>query len=208
MEWISGLFYLNKLPEFPPVERESPQKRLLTLNKMVMDQNIQRGKAWLEKLLSLMGISTQVRVEEKDATEMSAGIGLIIDETPLSPEQIQTFIGENGRNIDAIQYLANTLLHLGIESDNQPTYIIELAGYRSRRQLELLALTQEFSSKVKASGFPVEIPALSAAERRQIHSFLQKDPDLETESQGQEPDRRLVIRLRVPQVNFLGIARD
>ncbi len=208
MEWISGLFYLNKLPEFPPVERESPQKRLLTLNKMVMDQNIQRGKAWLEKLLSLMGISTQVRVEEKDATEMSAGIWLIIDETPLSPEQIQTFIGENGRNIDAIQYLANTLLHLGIESDNQPTYIIELAGYRSRRQLELLALTQEFSSKVKASGFPVEIPALSAAERRQIHSFLQKDPDLETESQGQEPDRRLVIRLRVPQVNFLGIARD
>jgi spoIIIJ-associated protein len=208
LEWISGLFYLNKLPEFPPVERESPQKRLLTLNKMVMDQNIQRGKAWLEKLLSLMGISTQVRVEEKDATEMSAGIWLIIDETPLSPEQIQTFIGENGRNIDAIQYLANTLLHLGIESDNQPTYIIELAGYRSRRQLELLALTQEFSSKVKASGFPVEIPALSAAERRQIHSFLQKDPDLETESQGQEPDRRLVIRLRVPQVNFLGIARD
>jgi predicted RNA-binding protein Jag len=67
LEWISGLFYLNKLPEFPPVERESPQKRLLTLNKMVMDQNIQRGKAWLEKLLSLMGISTQVRVEEKDA---------------------------------------------------------------------------------------------------------------------------------------------
>jgi len=181
---------------------------LLTLNKMIMDQNIQRGKAWLEKLLPLMGISTQVKVEEKDATEMSAGIWLIIDETPLSAEQIQTFLGENGKNIDAIQYLANTLLHLGIESENQPTYIIELAGYRSRRQLELLALTQEFSSKVKASGFPVEIPSLSAAERRQIHAFLQKDPDLETESQGQEPDRRLVIRLRVPQANFLGVAKD
>ena len=181
---------------------------MLTLNKMIMDQNIQRGKAWLEKLLPLMGISTQVKVEEKDATEMSAGIWLIIDETPLSAEQIQTFLGENGKNIDAIQYLANTLLHLGIESENQPTYIIELAGYRSRRQLELLALTQEFSSKVKASGFPVEIPALSAAERRQIHAFLQKDPDLETESQGQEPDRRLVIRLRVPQANFLGVAKD
>jgi spoIIIJ-associated protein len=176
--------------------------------KMVMDQNIQRGKAWLEKLLSLMGISTQVKVEEKDVTEMSAGIWLIIDETPFSPEQIQNFLGENGRNIDAIQYLANTLLHLGIESENQPTYIIELAGYRSRRQIELLALTQEFSSKVKASGFPVEVPLLSAAERRQIHAFLQKDPDLETESQGQEPDRRLVIRLRVPQTNFLGVAKD
>ena len=174
-----------------------------------MDQNIQRGKAWLEKLLSLMGISTQVKVEEKDATEMSAGIWLIIDETPLSPEQIQTFLGENGRNIDAIQYLANTLLHLGIESEeNQPTYIIELAGYRSGRQSELLSLTQEVCEKVKASGFPVEIPSLSAAERRQIHAFLQKDPDLETESQGQEPDRRLVIRLRVPQANFLGVAKD
>ena len=173
-----------------------------------MDQNIQRGKAWLEKLLSLMGISTEVKVEEKDVTEMSAGIWLIIDETPLSAEQIQTFLGENGRNIDALQYLANTLLHLGIESENQPTYIIELAGYRSRRQSELLTLTQEVCEKVKASGFPVEIPSLSAAERRQIHAFLQKDPDLETESQGQEPDRRLVIRLRVPQANFLGVAKD
>ena len=173
-----------------------------------MDQNIQRGKAWLEKLLSLMGISTQVRVEEKDATEMSAGIWLIIDETPLSPEQVQNFLGENGKNLDAIQYLANTLLHLGIESEAQPTYIIELAGYRSQRQIELLALTQELSSKVKTSGFPVEISSLSAAERRQIHAFLQKDPDLETESQGQEPDRRLVIRLRVPQANFLGVAKD
>jgi spoIIIJ-associated protein len=189
--------------------RENIPGVIVNFNKMVMDQNIQRGKAWLEKLLSLMGISTQVKVEEKDATEMSAGIWLIIDETPLSPEQIQTFLGENGRNIDAIQYLANTLLHLGIESEeNQPTYIIELAGYRSGRQSELLSLTQEVCEKVKASGFPVEIPSLSAAERRQIHAFLQKDPDLETESQGQEPDRRLVIRLRVPQANFLGVAKD
>ena len=175
---------------------------------MIMDQNIQRGKAWLEELLSLMGLSSQVKIEEKDAREMSAGIWLIIDEQTFSPEQIQSFLGEKGTGIDAIQYLANTLLHLADESDNQQTFIVELAGYRSRRQAELLELTTEVSQKVKAGGFPVEMTSLSAAERRQIHAFLQNDPDLETESQGQEPDRRLVVRLRVPQTNFLGIAKD
>jgi spoIIIJ-associated protein len=175
---------------------------------MIMDQNIQRGKAWLENLLSLMGLSTQVRVEEKDAREMSAGIWLIIDESPLSAEQIQAFLGDKGRGIDAIQYLANTLMNLGSESEDQQTFIIELAGYRLQRQAELLGLTKDVSQKVKTSGFPVEMSSLSAAERRQIHTFLQNDPDLETESQGQEPDRRLVVRLRVPHAKFLGVAKD
>ncbi len=175
---------------------------------MIMAENVQRGKAWLENLLSLIGLSTQVKVEEKDAKEMSAGVWLIIDETPLSVEQIQAFLGDKGRGIDAIQYLANTLMNLGVESDHHQTFIIELDGYRLQRQTELLSLTEEVAQKVKASGFPVEMAALSAAERRQIHTFLENDPDLETESQGQEPDRRLVVRLRVPQANFLGVAKD
>jgi spoIIIJ-associated protein len=173
-----------------------------------MDQNIRSGKAWLENLLSLMGLSTRVTVEEKDAKEMSAGVWLIIDESPLSEEQIQAFLGDKGRGIDAIQYLANTLMNLGTESEDQQTFIIELAGYRLQRQAELLGLTKDVSQKVKTSGFPVELSSLSAAERRQIHTFLQNDPDLETESQGQEPDRRLVVRLRVPHAKFLGVAKD
>jgi spoIIIJ-associated protein len=42
----------------------------------------------------------------------------------------------------------------------------------------------------------VELTDLSAAERRQVHTIFQGEPDLETESQGHEPDRRLVVRLR------------
>ncbi len=172
-----------------------------------MEQSIERAKAWLEDLLKLMGFSTKVKIDKKAANEMTAGVWLIIDETPFTPEQIQNLLGDRGQGLDAIQYLANTLMNLGLESDQQHTFIVELAGYRLQRQAELLAIAQEATQRVKTSGFPVEIASLSSAERRQIHAFIQNDPDLETESQGQEPDRRLVIRLRVPQASFL-IAKD
>ena len=55
---------------------------------------------------------------------------------------------------------------------------------------------EEVAQKVRASGHPIELESLSAAERRQIHTFLKEARDLETFSQGQEPDRRLVVRLR------------
>lgn len=168
---------------------------------------MERAKSWLEDLLKLIGVAAQVTVETKAANEMTAGVWLIIDETALTPEQIQALLGEKGHGIDSIQYLANTLMNLGLEADQHQTFIVELAGYRLRRQAELLAIAQEAIQRVKASGFPVEIASLSSAERRQIHAFIQNDPDLETESQGQEPDRRLVIRSRVPQPTFL-IAKD
>jgi spoIIIJ-associated protein len=54
----------------------------------------------------------------------------------------------------------------------------------------------QIAEQVRQTGQEVEIKSLSSAERRQIHTFLKDANDLSTESRGQEPDRRLVIRLR------------
>lgn len=161
------------------------------------EQLIERGQEWLEKLLALMGLPTDVTLGvDETQDEESNSCWLMINHLNLTPEQIQIVIGQRGEGIDAIQYLANTLLNLGVESEEQQAFTVELNGYRLKRRAELLAWTRQVAQQVRETGREVEMKSLSSAERRQIHTFLKDAEDLETESRGQEPDRRLVVRLR------------
>jgi spoIIIJ-associated protein len=163
----------------------------------MIEQQTQRGKQWLETLLQLMGFPTRVKIGEGEPYEADPNAcWLIIDETKLTPEQLEILLGQKGEALDAIQYLANTLLNLGLEPEEQRAFTVELNGYRLKRQAELLALAKEVAQQVRLTGQEVEMKSLSSAERRQIHTFLKDAEDLETESRGQEPDRRLVVRLR------------
>lgn len=157
------------------------------------DRQIQHGCQWLERLMSLAGLPAHVDADtSKLLTEGSCW--LTIDDTSLAPNQIDALIGADGSTLDAIQYLANTTLNLGQPDDVQTAYTIELAGYRVRRQAELQSLAEQAASHVRQTGEEYEMKALSAAERRQVHTYLKAFEDLETYSRGKEPDRRLVVR--------------
>lgn len=157
------------------------------------DRQIQHGRQWLEEFLKLAGQPCQVSVDA-DKVLSEGSCWLIIDDANLTPEQIQALTGSDGTALDAIQYLANTTLNLGQPEDLQIAYTIELAGYRIRRQLELQSLAEQAVQQVRDTGEEYEMAALSAAERRQVHTYLKAFEDLETYSRGKEPDRRLVVR--------------
>ncbi|MEA5510532.1 R3H domain-containing nucleic acid-binding protein [Crocosphaera sp. UHCC 0190] len=162
-----------------------------------MEQQEHHGKQWLETLLDLMGLPAEVTIEyRKSEVGESDECWLIIDDTQFTPEQIAILIGERGEGIDAIQYLANTLINLSVDDSQQQGFTIELNGYRWKRYEELKAWTEQVAQQVRQTGQEVEMTSLSSAERRQIHTFLQDVEDLETESRGQEPDRRLVVKPR------------
>ena len=169
---------------------------------MMDDDNVQRGQRWLEDFLTLAllpVVSVQSSIQEAAAEGEaslfeSASIWLTIDDQALAAEQVNALIGQNGAHLDAIQYLANTILNLGRAADMQSAYTVELAGYRLRRQAELKALAEEAVEQVRLTGEEFEIENLSSAERRQLHTFLKDFNDLETYSRGKEPDRRLVVQ--------------
>ena len=152
------------------------------------DRPIERGQQWLTKLLELAACPAEVQVEEK-----SDCYWLTIDNSNLTPEQIEILIGSNGSVLDSIQYLANTILNLGQDTDGQAAYTIELDNYRFRRQQQLEAIAKSAVDRVRETGEEFEIDSLSSAERRQLHNLLKEYDDLETFSRGQEPDRRLVV---------------
>lgn len=164
---------------------------------MISNQPMQRGQQWLEELLRLSKLPAVVQAtDEATPQDDRPSYWLTINQTNLTPQQIQALIGEEGATLDAIQYLVNSILNLGQSDEEQAAYTIELNGYRRRRQEELQALANHAAQKVRETGEEFELKSLSSAERRQVHTFLKECEDLETQSRGQEPDRRLVVRLR------------
>jgi spoIIIJ-associated protein len=162
------------------------------------EPQLERGQQWLTEFLQLANLVASVTAEMRQSySEISCW--LTIDHTHLQPEQIDHLLGQQGNVLDSIQYLANTLLNLGQTAEQQGAYIIELAGYRQQRQQALLAMAEQAATQVRQTGAEYEIKSLSSAERRQIHTILKESTDLETFSRGQEPDRRLVVRLVSPE---------
>lgn len=164
---------------------------MLVMNDSYIGQEIEQGQQWLEKLLNLAKIPAQVIAQEQEDSYW-----LIIDETNLIPEQISVLVGTDGKVIDAVQYLVNTILNISNDSEQHMFYTVELSGYRIRRQEELLLMADYAAKKVRLTGEEYELISLSAAERRQIHTMLKDCEDIETYSHGQEPDRRLVVKIR------------
>ncbi|MGC9504939.1 protein jag [Baaleninema sp.] len=155
------------------------------------DAKAERGQQWLERLLQLAGLPAQV-----DVTCQDDAYWLTIESSALTPEQVSALVGEGGKAIDSIQYLANAILNMGCDEELQAAYTLELAGYRQKRQEELRSKAEEVARQVRETGESIEIADLSGAERRQIHTLLKDSEDLETFSRGQEPHRTLVVRLR------------
>lgn len=157
------------------------------------EQFQQLGVDWLAQLLTLQGLSATVTAAMVE-DEVNSSCWLTIDEAQLSPQQIEVLLGEEGRVLDALQYLANTTLNLGRSPDEQHAYTVDLAGYRAKRLEELKVLAEQAAEQARTTGQEYELTALSSAERRQVHQLLKAYDGLETFSRGKEPDRRLVVR--------------
>jgi spoIIIJ-associated protein len=165
----------------------------------MLDSPMQRGQQWLKTLLQLTGIPAEIQgnletalPQDGDSPEPD-NYWLTIDKTNLTPEEIQILIGPDGSVLDAIQYLANSILNLSQSQEGQASYTIELNGYRVKRQAEIKAMAEAAADEVRSTGQEVEIKSLSSAERRQVHTFLKDFGGLETFSRGKEPHRHLVV---------------
>lgn len=164
-----------------------------------MHEQFNRAQQWLEHLLMHSGFPSTVTVDTA-RLDSEGSCWLVIDESTFSSAQLDLMVGEKGLALDAIQYLANTILNLGQPHAEQHAYTVEIGHYRADRQAELHALAQRIAEQVRETQVPQEMEGLSSAERRQVHTFLQTFDDLETESIGREPDRRLVVRCRSGEV--------
>ncbi|WP_103669626.1 R3H domain-containing nucleic acid-binding protein [Pseudanabaena sp. BC1403] len=163
------------------------------------------GANWLQELLSLMGYATSVDIRLAEVSPEQAATGsknywLDISADGLQDQQIQRLIGKDGIVLDSLQYLSSILLnrHLPsdkLETENRNFYTVELNGYRSNRIADLQSLAENAVKQVRETQTEFVIKQLSSADRRHIHQLLEDFPDIETHSQGREPNRHLIVKL-------------
>lgn len=164
------------------------------------DETIQHSpQDWLKSVLGHLGIKADVVQSPPELAEKFKAFGgtwLTIKPNGLSEEASARLLGEKGSNLDALQYLVNATMNLENDPDSPPkhTYTLELNGYRESHYSRLMDLAYDASERVRASQEELEMPPLTAAERRLIHTILVDEDDLETFSRGQDRDRRLVVR--------------
>lgn len=99
-------------------------------------------------------------------------------------------IGRHGQTIDALQYLANALAH---RRGSERRVVVDAAGYRDRRETALHAMAQRTAERATATGSAVALEPMTAVERKVVHEFLKEDPEVETASEGSEPNRYVVV---------------
>ncbi|MHB8531534.1 MAG: Jag family protein [Solirubrobacteraceae bacterium] len=106
-------------------------------------------------------------------------------------DSVGLFIGRHGQTIDAVQHLAQRILFP--DGPSEVRVVIDANGYRERRATALRADADDAADDAVNSGEAVELDPLPPFERRIVHEYLRERGDVETHSEGTEPERFLVI---------------
>jgi spoIIIJ-associated protein len=107
-----------------------------------------------------------------------------------SGADVALFIGKHGQTIDAVQYLANAIARAG---GSRHEVIVDAAGYRARRTATLETLARRTAERASATGRRMALEPMTPVERKIVHEALKEDPEVETASEGSEPNRFVVV---------------
>ncbi len=112
----------------------------------------------------------------------------------LESDDNETLIGDQGENLLAIQHILRTLFHTRYP-ENRTHFILDVAGYRTRRERFIAKMIREMAYKeVLQDGAQIIIKGLNSYERRLIHNSLVDYKGLESSSIGEGSNRRMIVR--------------
>jgi spoIIIJ-associated protein len=135
----------------------------------------------LEEVTEGLGLDVEVEVEEREGVLS----GLV------KGEDVGLFIGRRGQTIDAVQHLAQRIVFP--VGPSPVRVVIDADGYRERRAELLRADADDAAEEALRDGRPVELDPMPPSERRIVHEYLRDRGGVETHSEGDEPERYLVV---------------
>jgi spoIIIJ-associated protein len=135
----------------------------------------------LEEIADALGLGVEIEVKEREGVLSGR----------LEGEDVGLFIGKRGQTIDAVQHLAQRIVFP--EGPSAVRVAIDAGGYRERRSQSLRADADDAAEEALRSDRPVELDPMPPWERRIVHEYLRDRGGVETHSEGDEPERHLVI---------------
>jgi spoIIIJ-associated protein len=166
-----------------PVALEAPSPKKADGSDPIIDTT----EAIVSKLLHHLGFQAQVSAHfDEESSDDRRSIHVDVRGDDLS-----ALIGRHAETLNAFQYVAS--LMVGKEAQQWVQLVVDVEGYRSRREKQLRQLARRMADQVTKTGRRATLEPMPSSERRMVHLELRGHPAVTTESTGEEPYRKVVI---------------
>lgn len=166
-------------PEIPEGNGDDP---------VVNEQTMQITANVVRDLLEKMHVNATIQSKVGEAADDVDGRVIMID---IQGDDLSFLIGRHSEVLHSLQYI--TSLIVGREVGHWVPLVIDVQGYRERRERQLRQMSLRMADQVIKTGRRISLEPMSATERRIIHLTLRDNKDIMTESIGEEPNRKVVI---------------
>ena len=175
-------------PRPQPPKAEAPEQAAMPATPPVLhpaDTTPGRAQQFLMQLTELMGVNVQIDVAEDEDKHLFVR---------MNGDTLGVLIGRRGETLDAIQYLTSLVVNRHQEEYVRVT--LDTENYRAKREEALRRLAMRMATRAVKTGRRVVFEPMNPYERRILHASLQGHPQVTTHSEGEEPNRRIVITLK------------
>lgn len=172
-------------PKAPVQPIEKPVVTMIPADQVVEDSAPGRALAFLRELTHLMGVEVSIEVGTDAEGNVFAN---------MTGDTLGILIGRRGETLDALQYLTSLKVNRGQEGYTRVT--LDTENYRAKREEALTRLANRMANRAIKTGRKVSLEPMNPYERRILHSALQANDQVDTHSEGEEPNRHVVITLR------------
>ncbi|MEU1617401.1 protein jag [Streptomyces sp. NPDC008238] len=149
-----------------------------------LEQEGEIAADYLEGLLDIADLDGDIDMDvEGDRASVS-----IVGES--SSRDLNKLVGRDGEVLEALQELTRLAVHR--ETGDRSRLMLDIAGFRARKRAELTELGEKAAEEVKGSGQPVKLKPMTPFERKVVHDAVAA-AGLRSESEGEEPERRVVV---------------
>jgi len=141
----------------------------------------QRVREILERVVEALGLEGGVEVSEDDDRILATVEG----------EDVGLLIGRRGQTIDAVQLLCYRAAFQG--SNERKRVVVDAAGYRDRRRELVEGQADRAAARALETGKDIELEAMTPTESKVVHDHLVERAGIETFSEGDEPERCVIV---------------
>ena len=136
---------------------------------------------YLERLLDIADVDGDIDMDVEGERAVVAIVG----------EGLTALVGSGGQTLEALQEL--TRLAVVQQTGVRSRLMLDIGGYRAQRRVELTAIGQQAAERALQGGAPVSLAAMSPFERKVVHDAVAAVGGVHSESEGVEPERRVVV---------------
>jgi spoIIIJ-associated protein len=147
------------------------------------------GAEVLQNLLGGLDLKTRVTAEETPPGSQNRPDSVYLN---ISGDGLGVLIGRRGATLNDLQYLTCLLVSRRVQ--RWPDLVVDVERYKARREKSLVELAKRMAERVRTTAQPLPLEPMPPNERRIVHLALRDDPNVYTESSGEDEERKVVIR--------------